>query len=288
MTTAPTFAISPTTNGAQQVWRQWNFGIPAGATINGIETQIIAELIAADPAAGTNCTLGVQISPNGGTNWYPTTALTTPGLTVVDDIYTAWRRPTRTRVSGPGRHGHLGAGGLRRRHTGFQVRVTWNRGSCAATETAKIDVLNVRVTYTATTTTTTNNLLGAPNSPCPNGVAGCYLPDGSSLNARGFWADMGTQGTSNVNGDAYQSFYDTATSKAAKTCPSGNQACYDPTNYYNYAVNMPPGSTNGYVYVFDPVFLRRRRRIRDQRSLAERCESRQLVVRPVQHARHPL
>jgi hypothetical protein len=30
--------------------------------------------------------------------------------------------------------------------------------------------------------------------------------------------------------------------------------CYDPTNYYNYAIDMPAGSSGGYVYIFDPVF----------------------------------
>ena len=66
---------------------------------------------------------------------------------------------------------------------------------------------------------------------------------------------MNTEGASNVNGDAYQPKYDTAGSTVAPLCPSGpGRSCYDPKNYYNYGVEMPPGSTNGYVYVFDPGF----------------------------------
>ncbi len=57
---------------------------------------------------------------------------------------------------------------------------------------------------------------------------------------------MNTQGAENVNGDAYQPFYDTRT--------SANNPAYDSTNYYNYAIEMPPGSTNGSIYVYDPEF----------------------------------
>ena len=280
-----TFATSTTTNACPAgLGPIGNFGIPAGATIQGIEVGMLAKLTAADPA--TNCTIGVQLSPNGGTNWYPATATRRPR---------ASPRPTTSYILGannanPGvwtGHAWVQAdfGNLT---TGFQVRLTWNRGSCAATETAAIDILNVRVTYTATTTTTTNNLLGAPNSPCPNGVAGCYLPDGSSLNARGFWADMGTQGTSNVNGDAYQSFYDTATSKAAKTCPRRQPGLLRPHQLLQLCGQHAAGIHERLRLPVDPSFCEVDDARRDQRSLAGGRESCQLVVRPVQHAGHPL
>src|SRR4029077_8294522 len=32
------------------------------------------------------------------------------------------------------------------------------------------------------------------------------------------------------------------------------RACYDNINYYNYAIDMQAGSTNGLVYIFDPQF----------------------------------
>jgi Putative Flp pilus-assembly TadE/G-like len=117
-------------------------------------------------------------------------------------------------------------------------------------------------TYGTPITTTYNNtydLLG-PGAPCPNGAANCFLGypyhgiSGQTLNDRGFWATMNTEGAANVNGDAYQPFYDTVGSTAAKTCPAAGKACYDAFNYYNYAISMPPNTTGGYVYVFDPVF----------------------------------
>ncbi len=57
---------------------------------------------------------------------------------------------------------------------------------------------------------------------------------------------MNTQGAANVNGDAFQAFYDTT---GGATNPA-----YDATDYYNYAIEMPAGSTNGSIYVYDPVF----------------------------------
>ena len=75
------------------------------------------------------------------------------------------------------------------------------------------------------------------------------------LNARGFWGEMNTEGAENINGDAFQPYYSTATSGVAPTCPSSTgAACYGPDDYYNYAIEMPPNSTGGYVYIFDPVF----------------------------------
>ncbi len=116
----------------------------------------------------------------------------------------------------------------------------------------------VTVTPTPVTTTTTladKNLQG-PGSGCTTGVADCYEANGPALNPRGFWATMNTEGAANINGDAFQPYYDTATSTAAPACSvvTGDRACYDADNYYNYAVEMPAGTTNGSVYVYDPVF----------------------------------
>jgi hypothetical protein len=103
-------------------------------------------------------------------------------------------------------------------------------------------------------TPTTYNLTG-PGAACLNGVAHCYQDTGGqTLNTRGFWAELNTEGAANVNGDAYQPFYDTPTSTAARTCPSAGNACYDAYDYYNYAISMPPNTSGGYVYIYDPVF----------------------------------
>jgi hypothetical protein len=58
---------------------------------------------------------------------------------------------------------------------------------------------------------------------------------------------MNTEGAENVNGDAYQPFYD-------DNSPAVNNPDYEADDFYNYAVEMPPGATGGSVYVYDPVF----------------------------------
>ena len=98
-----------------------------------------------------------------------------------------------------------------------------------------------------------------PGAACANGVTGCYSAQasggGQTLNPRGFWATMNTQGAWNLNGDAFQPYYDNTGGVVAPACPTPTlRACYDKDAYYNYAVEMPPGSTGGYVYIFDPVF----------------------------------
>ncbi len=105
--------------------------------------------------------------------------------------------------------------------------------------------------------TTTNAALTGPGTACANGAAHCYKDTGGQvLNTRGFWATMNTEGAANVNGDAYQPFYDTPTSTPAKACGTSGTlvAAYCPTTYYNYGVEMPPNTTGGYVYIFDPNF----------------------------------
>ena len=38
------------------------------------------------------------------------------------------------------------------------------------------------------------------------------------------------------------------------TVSTADRACYDPISYYNYAIEMPAGTTGGAVYVYDPGF----------------------------------
>lgn len=247
------FSSSTTTAASQQAWSQWNFGIPGGATINGIEVQLVAKL--GGGTAGTTCYIGVQLSPNGGTNWYPAasnTAVTT-NLATVDGTFTigtnASTAPWTVHAWVPADFGNSGA-------TGFMARTTWNRGDCAATRFAMVDTLTVRVTYTTVSTSPqADKPLQGPGSTCLNGLADCKQPDGSLLHYRGFWGTMNTEGAANVNGDAFQTYYDTPTSTTSPACPTASiRACYDNINYYNYAIDMPAGSTGGLVYIFDPVF----------------------------------
>jgi len=95
-----------------------------------------------------------------------------------------------------------------------------------------------------------------PGTACPAGIPNCFKPDGAGMNPHGFWGTMNTEGAANVNGDAYMPYYDTNTSAVSPACATitTERACYDATNYYNYAIEMQPGSTNGSVYIFDPEF----------------------------------
>jgi hypothetical protein len=97
--------------------------------------------------------------------------------------------------------------------------------------------------------------LRGPSSGCLNGISDCYQPDGAILNYRGFWATMNTQGAANINGDAFQPYYDVPTGTVAPACPTAQiRACYDNINYYNYGIEMAPGASGGLVYIFDPGF----------------------------------
>lgn len=72
-------------------------------------------------------------------------------------------------------------------------------------------------------------------------------PAGQAMTARGFWGGMLSQGAETQNGDAFMPYYDTATSRTS-TMPQNT------ASHYDYAVYMPPGSSGGQVYIFDPVF----------------------------------
>jgi hypothetical protein len=72
-------------------------------------------------------------------------------------------------------------------------------------------------------------------------------PSGGSVTGRGFWATMLTQGSTAANGDAYLP-------KVLNDNNTGTNGMHDTTNYYDYSIYMPPGSSNGHVWLFDPVF----------------------------------
>jgi hypothetical protein len=67
---------------------------------------------------------------------------------------------------------------------------------------------------------------------------------GPVLASQGFWAGVLTRGGQRSNGDAYSPAYDGGTSPNAQ---------YD-ANGYSYTVELPAGTTNGEVWLFDPGF----------------------------------
>jgi hypothetical protein len=73
-------------------------------------------------------------------------------------------------------------------------------------------------------------------------------PSGEALIAAGFWGSTLTQGAGSASGDAYMPIHDKAAGSGNN--PNGQ----DTKNYHNYSVYMPPGSSGGRVWIFDPVF----------------------------------
>ena len=57
-----------------------------------------------------------------------------------------------------------------------------------------------------------------------------------------------SQGGESINGDLYASYYDN--NGSTKT----TSTYYNATNYYNYDVQMQPGSSNGQLWVYDAPF----------------------------------
>ena len=244
-----TFGLTSSLTGSQSI-----------AVVNGLEVRLSDAFMSASGCQTSK--IGVSLSWNAGANW--TTPITQTGnlTTTNSDDYTLGSNASMAAWAG---HAWSGAD---LSNANFRIRLTAAKsgtGPCLAGTQMQLDMIEVRATYTINTVTPTPvpvtttlpdvNLKG-PLSGCTTGVASCYEADGAALNPRGFWATMNTEGAANVNGDAFQPYYDTPTSTVAPACAvaSGDQACYDGDTYYNYAVEMAPGSTGGSVYVYDPVF----------------------------------
>lgn len=220
------------TNNAQQAWGNFNISPPGGATITGIEVALEANR--SNPGGTqTGCQMSVALSPNNGSSYTSgagTGVKTSPVLTTSDPASPyyvlgsssdLWNRSSWTSTE--------------LNNTNFRVRVTNLRpgasGLCSAT--AQLDLLRVRVSYTTTTSVFT------PDS----NVSG---PSGQALTPQGFWGVMHGSGSEDINGDAYLPYYQDRS-------PTVNNGNYDPTTYYNYAVEIPAGATGGEVWIYDPV-----------------------------------
>ncbi len=257
------------TNATTQQWGTFAFLTggsaipnPGGGqvlTIKGLEVRISDAFIS---AACANSKINVDMSWNIGANWstVQATGILTTNTSSGDYLLPAAGGATSTATWGvhPWVRNDFS-------DANFRLRFTAVKGCATAGLTLNADMLEVRVSWSmdtttispvTTTTTLADQNLQGPGSVCTTGVTNCYEADGSALNPRGFWATMNTEGAANVNGDAFQPYYDTNTSTAAPACSAatGDKACYDADNYYNYAVEMPAGTTNGSVYVYDPVF----------------------------------
>ena len=213
----------------------------------------------------------INLSWNGGTSWTPDldvpSTITVPPSTPSASALTTGNTTdyvvgSNTSMTTWGPHAWVRADFS---DANFRVRLSPFE-SCTGSPVFSLDRLEVRVTWdfttpvTTTTTVTTNlpdQLLRGPGTSCTSGKMECFEADGVALNPRGFWGTLNTQGAENVNGDAYQPGYDTRTggvSPACVTVTDPDRACYDGSDFYNYGIEMPAGSTGGSVYVYDPGF----------------------------------
>jgi hypothetical protein len=259
-----------TVTGAQQQWSGFGAqsGMPnpgAGETLAIVGLQVrLSDAFINSACSGGNATIGVALSWNGGGTWSTTINAPTSGTLGTNTSNGDYVIGSSTTMSPWGAHPWVRTDFS---DANFRVRLTSNE-SCSGTKTFSVDMVDVRITWDFTTpvTTTTvvetavpDQLLRGPGTACTTGKAQCYEADGVALNPRGFWGTLNTQGAENVNGDAFQPGYDTRTGGVAPNCSSisvsdPERACYDALNYYNYGVEMPPGSTGGAVYVYDPGF----------------------------------
>jgi len=257
------FAQATANNAAQQFG---SFGLTtpvlgSGQTLSGIAGIEVRLSDAFLSAACANSYLQTALSWDNGAHWNTDNTQTPTTLTTTNTTDYTLGSPSSLGAWDNGGHAWASADLTDAK---FQVKVIAIKGCATAGITFKLDMLEVRVTFavdtatpSAVTSAPTDIDLKGPGNGCTTGVADCYEADGETLNPRGFWATMNTEGAANINGDAFQPYYDTPTSGVSPSCDTvtdPNRACYDPDSYYNYVVEMPAGSSGGSVYVYDPTF----------------------------------
>ncbi len=219
-------ATKASTTSPYQAWSGFNVPVPGSGSVSvtGIELQVRA---ASSLAAG--CVLRASLSWNAaavtsGTGWTSTT----------HDITVNSTTQTTYTVGGAGVTWGRSWTASTLSNTAFRVRLEYRSATgCSSGWTASVDALWIRIYWDHSTSTFV---------PDQN-VAG---PGGQSLSPRGFWGAMNSEGSESINGDAYLAYYDTRTSAIS--------SAYNPSQFYDYAIEMPPGSAGGTVWVYDPAF----------------------------------
>ncbi len=213
-----------------------NFNIPLRGTSQsftskgGIEVKVVGH---ADVAAG--CKIQVDVSRDGGATWHGGTVApysngqASPALSSQtlgagpDDTTLIFGGEQSSGATDTGdwfgwsnwNSGHFSNGN-------FVVRVKPLGSPC----NDSIDSVSVKVTYDAV------------NPP----VVG---PNNESLAQQGVWATALSQGADIVNGDIYGPHDNGSIT---------NTEYKNPAVYYDYAVELQPGTSGGSVAIFDPVF----------------------------------
>jgi hypothetical protein len=208
------FYATTSTRGARQAWGNFSFPIPAGATITGIEIGLEAS------AGSGTCQLRTDLSWNNGTSFTTGSGVKTLNITTSDPAF-----PYHI-VGGTTDLWNRTWTAAQLTNGNFQVRVDARTSGCLH----RIDNIVARVSYSVGVFVPDANLTS---------------PYGDPLNPRGFWGTMASQQADDINGDAYL---------AQNEGGSNPNDEYDPSQYYNYAVEIPAGGSNGEVWIYDAPF----------------------------------
>jgi hypothetical protein len=211
-----------TATDRKAAWGDFNFSFPSGATVTGIEARIEARY---SGVVKSDCRLSVRLSGENGGGY--SNEIKTPNLTQTDPVSPYYVLGSSTNLWGKASDYWTVS-----RFTNANFRIQLERDGCNGTDSPRqVDLIQVRVHYTTSTFVPDANLAA---------------PTGETLAPRGYWGTMLAQGSIDVNGDAYSPRYETRTSQL--------NAQYLPTQYYDYAVKVPAGSTDGEIWIYDPVF----------------------------------
>lgn len=208
--------------------QQWGFtsGISFPASLDsfrGVEVDVEART-----SGGTSCQVRADLSWNNGFSWTSGSGLKTvpaTGLTTTDPA-----EPYYVMGGAADLWGRSSWASSDFSATNFRVRLT-NLKPFACSGSTQVDYIRIKVYYRVSSFTPDANITD---------------PYGQPLTPRGFWGTYISQGAEKINGDAYLSKWDPRTSRT--------NAEYDPVTYYNYAVKIPAGATNGELWIYDPVF----------------------------------
>ena len=236
------------TNNSAQLWG--TFGLTSGLTagqaitaVQGIQVRLSDAFVSATCA---NSKIQVALSWDNGVNWTtPPVELT--GLTTSTTIHDITMGSASSTSAWAG-HSWVPADLADNK---FVVRTTAVKGCATAGLFVELDMLEVQVNYQITTTTVTSTTTLQPTA--------VTSPSGGALTPQNFWASMQSQGSISSQGDAFMTKYETriaggGTGTLNNTGGSDPDSRYDPNTYYNYIVEIPAGSSNGALWIFDPGF----------------------------------
>lgn len=235
-----TYATSKNAATSAQVWGNMGLTLPSVSSNQtfvplGIEVRIRARL---SGTAASGCKMTTELSWDGGTNWSTAVDQTLTNTTFPTGTNNYYSHGSSSSTSAWGSHTwtreEFGNGKL-------AIRLTFARtGTCQSnSRTAQVDGVSVRVTYRVDTTnpvTTYSN----------DGRQDIRGPNNETIRQQNFWGSMQSQGAPSAQGDAFMTYYNRRTGTT--------NASYDPSQYYQYGVDIPAGATNGRIWVFDPGF----------------------------------